>query len=450
MLYLCSGIPNKVARVSEEGLPKAIINIINKTNLKKRIKTMEKIQNISAVTTADAATLAATNPVNPVQEFLATEYEFRRNVLSGKVEFRTRVFNKVSAGADEEDFLPFTTEEQNSVILAVEKALPEEKRLRNRVQTIVNSRFTPDYDPALEWLNGRPAWDGKNHVGVLCDRIPGLRAEQRYWLHIWLRSLVAHWLQLDSLHGNEVVPTLIGEQGCGKTTFCRRLLPESLREYFLDHVNLANKFDKEMALTNNLLVNIDELDQVRRSRQAELKQLLSKSRVNGRPIWGRTQQDRPRYASFVATTNNLHPLHDPTGSRRFLCIEIPAGRILDNETPIDYDQLYAQLISEVRAGERYWFTDEETHSLQRANAPYQSTLDLDRIVLDCFRKPAADEPCAPLSMSAIVEVVQRQYSFVQPTHSTKIQLGFSLASQGFECHRGAFGVTYLAVPKAEN
>ena len=110
----------------------------------------------------------------------------------------------------------------------------------------------------------------------------------------------------------------------------------------------------------------------------------------------------------------------------------------------------AQLLSEVRAGERYWFTDEETHSLQRANAPYQSTLDLDRIVLDCFRKPAADEPCAPLSMSAIVEVVQRQYSFVQPTHSTKIQLGFSLASQGFECHRGAFGVTYLAVPKAEN
>ena len=257
---------------------------------------MEKIKNISAVTTADAATLAATNPVNPVQEFLATEYEFRRNVLSGKVEFRVRVFNKVSAGADEEDFHPFITEELNSVILAVEKALPEEKRLRDRVQTIVNSRFTPDYDPALEWLNGRPAWDGKNHVGTFCDRIPGLRAEQRYWLHIWLRSLVAHWLQMDSLHGNEVVPTLIGEQGCGKTTFCRLLLPEPLREYFLDHVNLANKFDKEMALTNNLLVNIDELDQVRRSRQAELKQLLSKSRVNGRPIWGRTQQDRPRYA----------------------------------------------------------------------------------------------------------------------------------------------------------
>ena len=36
MLYLCSGIPNKVARVSEEGLPKAIINIINKTNFKKK------------------------------------------------------------------------------------------------------------------------------------------------------------------------------------------------------------------------------------------------------------------------------------------------------------------------------------------------------------------------------------------------------------------------------
>ena len=258
--------------------------------------------------------------------------------------------------------------------------------------------------------------------------------------------MVAHWLQMDSLHGNEVVPTFIGDQGCGKSTFCRLLLPEPLREYFLDHVNLANKFDKEMALTNNLLVNVDELDQVRRSQQAELKQLLSKSRVNGRPIYGRVQDDRRRYASFVATTNNQHPLHDPTGSRRFLCIEIPAGKLIDNLTPIDYQQLYAQLLSEFHAGERYWLTEDETRSLQRANAPYQSTLDMERMVDTCFRHPAEDEPCQPLSMSEIVDIVARQYPFISPTQSTKVQLGIALSARGFLRTRDNQARYYYVVP----
>ena len=78
-----------------------------------------------------------------------------------------------------------------------------------------------------------------------------LGASQEGMLATWLRSVVAHWLQMDTIHGNECVPTLIGAQGCGKTTFFVRLLPPHLRAYYLDHLNLSNKFDKEMALTNN-------------------------------------------------------------------------------------------------------------------------------------------------------------------------------------------------------
>ena len=70
-----------------------------------------------------------------------------------------------------------------------------------------------------------------------------------------------------------------------------------------------------MALTNNLLVNLDELEAIRPSQQSALKQTLSKSKVNGRPIYGCAQDDRPRFASFVATTNNPHPLTDVTGPR---------------------------------------------------------------------------------------------------------------------------------------
>ena len=101
-----------------------------------------------------------------------------------------------------------------------------------------------------------------------------------------------------------------------------------------------------MALTHNLLVNIDELANITVAQQGKLKQTLSKVKVNGRPIFGKSQADRRRYASFLATTTDEHPLCDPTGSRRYLCLRVPDGEFIDNSSVINYDQLYA-----VKSGE---------------------------------------------------------------------------------------------------
>ncbi|MGM9777089.1 MAG: VapE domain-containing protein [Prevotella sp.] len=61
-----------------------------------------------------------------------------------------------------------------------------------------------------------------------------------------------------------------------------------------------------------------------------------------------------RDGGFVVTTNERHPLCDPTGSRRFLCIQIPSGDLIDNTTPIDYEQLYAQVYHQLtKEGAKY-------------------------------------------------------------------------------------------------
>lgn len=143
-----------------------------------------------------------------------------------------------------------------------------------------------------------------------------------------------------------------------------------MRQYFLDHINFGNKFDSEMALTHNLFVNIDEFANMGVSQQGKLKQTLSKVKVNGRPIFGKSQEDRPRYASFLATTNDEHPLCDTTGSRRYICIRIPAGKFIDNGSPIDYAQLYAQVLYELEEQKTpYWFSNEEVARIQEANLP---------------------------------------------------------------------------------
>ena len=376
-----------------------------------------------------------------IEQFLNDNYRLRRNVLSGKVEFKMRA--EVTA-----DYRPLTQEALNSIIIhALREGLDEVCNPKADITMYVNSEEVRLYNPVLAFLNDLPQWDGQNHVARLFSRIPGISSEQLAYLSIWLRSAVAHWLQLDTMHGNEVVPVLIGAQGCGKTTFLRRLLPQHLRQYYLDHLNLSNKFDKEMALTNNLLVNLDELEAIRPSQHAALKQTLSKNKVNGRPIFGRAQDDRPRYASFVSTTNNPHPLTDATGSRRYICLTIPKGQLIDNSGDIDYEQLYAQVLYEIRELEApYWFNNEEVARIQQLNLAYMQQKDIAEMVNACFRKPQEGEKVKSLSTTEMLEIIRAEYPNVTVTTKAKVELGRALVSLDYERKEHSHVAYYKAVP----
>lgn len=214
-----------------------------------------------------------------------------------------------------------------------------------------------------------------------------------------------------------------------------------------DHVNISNKFDKEMALSNNLIVNIDELDQIRPSQQAELKQMLSKIRVNGRPIFGRSQDDRRRFASYVATTNNPRPLHDPTGSRRYICIEIPQNSIICNDRSIDYDQLYAQIVYEVREQKLpYWFTPTETRRIEEHNIRYQHTNDLESMLNACFRRPESDEIVKPILTRDIVRILANSYPELNQTQGMTVKVGRILRAMNFAQKDLTQGSAYYLVP----
>ena len=379
-----------------------------------------------------------------VEQFLTDNYQFRRNILNGKVEYLT-------INAEQSDSQPvwrmLTPEALNSIVRKAKQEQITKNSPKTDIQEVIYSDATPVYDPISEFLMHLPKWDGQNHLAKLFSRLPGISSEQLDFLVIWFRSAVAHWLQKDKLHANESVPTLIGSQGCGKSTFIARLLPPELQEYYLDHLNLSNKFDKEMALTNNLLVNLDELDAIRPSQQAALKQTLSKIKVNGRTIYGSSQQDRPRYASFVATTNNPHPLSDVTGSRRFICIEIPDGQYIDNAGEIDYEQLYAQLVYEVNELKApYWFTNEQVARIQELNQNYTDEKDITEIIEACFRKPNEGEKVKAMNCTQMLELISKEYPSLKKTVSTKVHLGLAMKDLGFEHTERGHVKYYNVVP----
>ncbi len=380
-----------------------------------------------------------------VEEFMSECYDFRRNVLSDKYEMR-EVCNS-DAETKPNPWRNVTRESQNTILRRAKRELGDVKGLKASIEEYIYSEETPDYDPIAEYLNALPAWDGHDRIRELFQRLPGVSEEQLCQHSVWLRSCVAHWLQLDNLHGNEQVLTLIGAQGCGKSTFCVQLLPPRFREYYLDHVNLGNKFDKEMALTSNLLVNIDELDQIKSGKQAELKQMLSKIQVNGRPIFGKAQRSRKRYTSFVATTNNPRPLQDTTGSRRYLCVEIPQDTIILNDLPSEYDQLYAQVVHEVRVQKLpYWFTPAETRRIEEMNVKFQRVSDLESMLTACFRRPEAGEIVIPLLTRDVVYILCKNFPEIRPTQGMNVKVGRILKALDYEHKASNQGSAYFIVP----
>ena len=312
--------------------------------------------------------------------FLNANYELRKNVMRGVAEYRMRTGLGFS-------FQDLTEEARNSITM---RAMEQGIRCWDKdIRRYVNSEDIQRYDPLNDYLEHLPRWDGKDRVTPLAERVPTAWTAWPRLFHVWMRSMVAMWLGKGQLTGNALVPLLIGRQGCGKSSFCRILLPRDLLDYYNDRINFKNEQDLNLGLTSFGLINLDEFDRVTQRQQIVLKYLVSTADLKYRPPYGKAYTVNRRYASFIGTTNELAPLTDPSGSRRFLCVSIEGD--IDFETPLQHDQLYAQLMYEIRHGERYWLTKEEERSLMEHNLQYQRLNGLGEMLLSIVQKPRDGE-----------------------------------------------------------
>jgi len=313
--------------------------------------------------------------------FLNENYEMRKNVMRGVAEYRQRT----GLGFQ---FSDLTEEARNSITMrALELGI---KCWDKDIRRYVNSDDITPYDPVNEYLDHIGPWDGEDRIAELAARIPTGYKDWPHLFHIWMRSMVAMWLGKGQLSGNALVPLLIGRQGCGKSSFCRILMPRQLREYYNDRINFKNESDLNLGLTSFALINLDEFDRVTQRQQIVLKYLLSTAELKYRPPYGKAYSAHRRYASFIGTTNEPTPLTDPTGSRRFICVSIEGS--IDWQMPVYHDQLYAQLLQEIADGERYWLTKDEEQALMQHNLQYQQLNGLGEMLLSIIKRPKGDDP----------------------------------------------------------
>ena len=75
------------------------------------------------------------------------------------------------------------------------------------------------------------------------------------------------------------------------------------------------------------LINLDEFDRLPDRKMALLKNWMQMAGMNVRKAHAKHFHPLPRLASFIGTTNQKNLLSDPTGSRRFLCVEVQSWYI---------------------------------------------------------------------------------------------------------------------------
>ncbi|MBQ3312863.1 MAG: hypothetical protein IJG74_03570 [Prevotella sp.] len=339
--------------------------------------------------------------------FLNSNFDMRKNLLTGVAEYREKF-------SDDQRFKPLTEEVRNDMTLrATELGL---KAWDRNVNLFIDSTRIEQFDPINTWLDQLPKWDGHDYIAELAARVPTKQPHWPKYLKYWLMGMVGQWRESDKqLTGNALTPLLIGRQGCGKTRFCKIILPPELRDYYNDKLNFKNEFDLNIALTSFALINIDEFDKTTSSQQIVLKYLLSSSDVKFRPPYGKTIKLYRRYTSFIGTTNQMKPLVDPTGSRRFVCVGVDGN--IDFSDTLNHEQLFAQALHLFNQGERFWLNDDEISTLIEENEPFQKLNDLVEMLGETFRRPKETEQAKWWSLGDISALLASRYANFDPETS---------------------------------
>ena len=295
--------------------------------------------------------------------FLCKKYDFRYNSVMKFTEYRPK-------DKDYWGYQPVDARVQKRMTLEVQLANIHVsiKDVRNYLESDLLSTYNPVEDFLFKCAG---KWDGKDYIRALAHTVPTDNPYWEDWFYTWFLAMVNQWRSYSHRkYGNSVAPLLISKQGYNKSTFCRSLVPPELQWGYNDNLVLSEKRQVLQAMCQALLLNLDEFNQISpQVQQGFLKNIIQLPSVKMKPPYGSHVQEFPRMASFIATSNMEDILSDPSGNRRFLGVEL-TGPIDVSQLP-NYEQLYAQALAALQAGEKTYFDAEQTKLIMASNRKFE-------------------------------------------------------------------------------
>ena len=330
---------------------------------------------------------------------LEKNYAFRKNTVMGYVEYCPK--EKWHQG-----WRPVDDRMQNTMTMDARK---NGLNVWDKdVSRFLNSNMVRLYNPIEEYLwDLYDKWDGKDHIGQLAKTVPTDNRHWPRWFRTWFLGMVAQWQGKNHRYGNAIAPLLISRQGYNKSTFCKSLIPPELQWGYNDNLQLSEKKAVLQAMSQFLLINLDEFNQISpKVQEGFLKNLIQLASVKVKRPYGKHVEDFPRLASFIATANVTDILADPSGNRRFIGIELTGP--IDVSRRINYLQLYAQAVTLLEQGEPYWLDDEQTRMVMESNRQYQLHSPEEMYFSECFVPADSEDDGQWLTATHIFDRIRRK------------------------------------------
>ena len=337
-------------------------------------------------------------PIDKLENFLSTRYIFRHNIVSGKLEYQqlSNSFPSGRPGGAKKKWNVMNDFIENSMLRECLKG-----RIKTNLSSLRNllySDFCELFNPFEDYFFNLPSYDEKtDYITELANTIT--TTKQDLWQQCFKKWLVAMvGCVLDDKVINHTVIVFSGKQGLGKTTWVEKLVPKPLKEYLFSGTINPNNKDTLVQLSECMLINLDELENLNRSEIGSLKEIITKTQIRMRKAYGHNNETMPRRASFAGSVNTAQFLNDSTGSRRFLCFELEGIKYQHN---VDINMAFSQALFLFKSGFRFWFDQEEIKSITENNEQYQLHSPEEELLLTWFEPCSKEEATLFLNASQI-------------------------------------------------
>lgn len=252
-----------------------------------------------------------------IRQWLASRHSFRYNVLTDVVYFK-----------EAEKWNPVNDRIVNNFLQDMDTAGIEASD--NRVNTILNSRFSKEYDAIKDYFDSLDvsSIDAINThyledffftiTGKTKHEKPNDFETMKTWFCSHAGISLGEIEKVDQLY----CICFQGKQGTGKTSLFRYLTPNVLKDYTKENLTDYENKDTKISLGENFLILLDELGESSKHDLIKLKSLITQKAIKERRPHAKRDTVLMRRAGFVGTFDKEQVFDDSAGNRRFIVIEI--------------------------------------------------------------------------------------------------------------------------------
>lgn len=322
----------------------------------------------------------------------------------------------------------------NSLYIHVRQNVDGKPPTADLIRSMIYSDMTKKFNPIREFCEKAPKRLNTKTPKIILDLASSLILEEQdqsianKYVCLWLVSMAESWIR--NIPNPYMLMLTGAQQGTGKTTFFRKIVPPELEDYYAE-IKISGSKDDALLSTEKVIIMVDEMAGLHKTDWDWIKQILTQKTVTARPAYGRHSLDLPRLASWAGTSNQYQLLRDHSGTRRFLPLRV-ATIDRDKYNKINKSDLMWEAVWLARNG---WTSDlsiEEYNQINAHNKQFTEVSVEEELIIRFYMSPDADNvwPVVEKSPTQISEFIEAKTNGVHRIRANV--LGKVLSQMGYK------------------